>query len=129
VAVSVDNVAAGFAGTCLIAYMSSLTTAGFTATQYALFSSLYALPGKLVASFSGRVVEDLSRAAEQDGFLTQFKSLFGSLPPGALDAGAAKVGVSPQALGVGYSAFFIYTFILGLVVIPLAIAVAARVRR
>ena len=36
--------------------MSSLTTPGFAATQYALFSSLYALPGKLVAGTSGFVV-------------------------------------------------------------------------
>ena len=44
-AIGLDNVAGGLAGTCLIAYMSSLTSAGFTATQYALFSSLYAIPG------------------------------------------------------------------------------------
>ncbi len=44
VAISLDNIASGFAGTCLIAYMSSLTSSGYTATQYALFSSLYALP-------------------------------------------------------------------------------------
>jgi len=42
-AIVIDNVTAGFSGTVLIAYMSSLTSAGFTATQYALFSSLYAL--------------------------------------------------------------------------------------
>ena len=34
-ALGLDNVASGFAGTCLIAYMSSLTSVGFTATQYA----------------------------------------------------------------------------------------------
>ena len=36
--------------------MSSLTSIGFTATQYALFSSLYALPGKIIASQSGKIV-------------------------------------------------------------------------
>ena len=46
--ISGDNLAAGVAGSAFIAYMSSLTSAGFTATQYALFSSLYALPGKLI---------------------------------------------------------------------------------
>ncbi len=61
VAIGIDNIAGGIAGTCLIAYMSSLTSAGFTATQYALFSSLYALPGKLIASQSGRIVEVLGR--------------------------------------------------------------------
>jgi PAT family beta-lactamase induction signal transducer AmpG len=49
-AIGLDNVAGGFAGTCLMAYMSSLTSVGFTATQYALFSSLYAIPGRLIAS-------------------------------------------------------------------------------
>ena len=67
-AIGLDNVAGGFAGTCLIAYMSSLTSAGFTATQYALFSSLYAIPGRVLASQSGRIVEgaglgDSARAA------------------------------------------------------------------
>ena len=61
-AIGLDNVAGGFAGTCLIAYMSSLTSAGFTATQYALFSSLYAIPGRLIASQSGRIVEAAARA-------------------------------------------------------------------
>jgi hypothetical protein len=64
VAIGVDNVAGGYAGTALIAYMSSLTSLGFTATQYALFSSLYALPGKLVASQSGRIVEASARSAD-----------------------------------------------------------------
>ncbi len=56
VAISVDNFGGGFAGTALIAYMSGLTGGGFAATQYALFSSLYALPGKLVAGSAGFVV-------------------------------------------------------------------------
>ncbi len=56
-AVIVDNVAYGAAGTILIAYMSSLTNTAFTATQYALFSSFYALPGKFVGGFSGFMVE------------------------------------------------------------------------
>ncbi|MFQ5562074.1 MAG: MFS transporter [Parvularculaceae bacterium] len=56
-AVVVDNIAYGFAGTVLIAYMSSLTNTAFTATQYALFSSFYALPGKFVGGFSGFIVD------------------------------------------------------------------------
>ena len=57
VAISVDNFSQSFAGTILVTYMSGLTGAGFAATQYALLSSLYALPGKLVAGGSGYVVE------------------------------------------------------------------------
>jgi len=55
--ISFDNFAAGFAGSALIAYMSGLTSPGFAATQYALLSSLYALPGKLIGGASGAVVD------------------------------------------------------------------------
>jgi PAT family beta-lactamase induction signal transducer AmpG len=57
VAISCENFAGGFAGTALIAYMSSLTSSAFTATQYALFTSAYALPGKLVGLASGYLVD------------------------------------------------------------------------
>ncbi|MBV8568001.1 MAG: MFS transporter [Methylobacteriaceae bacterium] len=56
-AVSLQSFASGFAGTALIAYMSSLTSPLFAATQYALLSSLYALPGKLVGGLSGVMVD------------------------------------------------------------------------
>jgi MFS transporter, PAT family, beta-lactamase induction signal transducer AmpG len=55
--ISIDNFAAGFAGSALIAYMSGLTSPAFAATQYALLSSLYALPGKFIGGFSGAVVD------------------------------------------------------------------------
>lgn len=55
--VSADNLAMGVAGTALIAYLSSLTSPAYTATQYALFSSAYALPGKLLMGASGFVVD------------------------------------------------------------------------
>ncbi len=56
VAISVENFCGSFAGIVLIAYMSSLTSPAYAATQYALFSSLYALPGKLIAGASGFIV-------------------------------------------------------------------------
>ena len=52
---SLDNLALSIQGTALIAFLSSLTSAKYTATQYALFSSLYALPGKTLEGFSGFV--------------------------------------------------------------------------
>jgi PAT family beta-lactamase induction signal transducer AmpG len=55
--ISFDNFAQGFAGTIFIAYLSSLTNISFTATQYALFSSLSVFFGKLIAGFSGDVQE------------------------------------------------------------------------
>lgn len=57
VAISFDNFAQGFGGTVFIAYLSSLTNMSFTATQYALFSSLSTFLGKLTAGFSGNVQE------------------------------------------------------------------------
>jgi PAT family beta-lactamase induction signal transducer AmpG len=54
-----DNLALAMHGTALIAFLSSLTSARYTATQYALFSSLYALPGKILEGFSGFVVDRL----------------------------------------------------------------------
>lgn len=59
IAMVIDNVSSGFAGTALVAYMSSLTSVGYTATQYALLSSFYALLGKVLKGFSGVVVEQL----------------------------------------------------------------------
>ena len=58
-AITLENLSAGWAGTALIAYMSSLTNRAFSATQYALFSSFYALPGKLFGGFSGIMVDKL----------------------------------------------------------------------
>jgi MFS transporter, PAT family, beta-lactamase induction signal transducer AmpG len=55
----IDNFSTGFAGTALVAYMSSLTNVGYTATQYALLSSFYALLGKVLKGFSGAIVETL----------------------------------------------------------------------
>lgn len=54
-----DNLAQAIHGTSLIAFLSSLTSARYTATQYALFSSLYALPPKILEGFSGFAAEAL----------------------------------------------------------------------
>ncbi len=62
-AISIENFAGGFAGTALIAYMSSLTSPLFAATQYALMSSLYALPGKALGGFSGIFVNNIGYPA------------------------------------------------------------------
>jgi PAT family beta-lactamase induction signal transducer AmpG len=55
--ISADNFAEGVAGTCFIAFLSGLTRAGFSATQYALLSSIALLLPKLVAGFSGVAVD------------------------------------------------------------------------
>ncbi|WP_197408069.1 AmpG family muropeptide MFS transporter [Lampropedia cohaerens] len=55
--ISGENLAQGFLGTTAVAYMSALVNQRYTATQYALFSSLIMLPGKVLGFFSGRIVE------------------------------------------------------------------------
>ena len=57
--VSADNLAAGLASAAFIAYLSSLTNKAYSATQYALFSSLMLLLPKFIAGFSGVMVESL----------------------------------------------------------------------
>ena len=77
----IDNFCSGFAGVALIAYMSSLVNLGHTATQYALLSSLYALPGKVLKGLSGWTIEQL----EVGRSLLEAYSLF--------FAGTALIGV------------------------------------
>ena len=55
--VSADNLASGIASAAFIAYLSSLTNINYTATQYALFSSLMLLLPKFLAGFSGEFVD------------------------------------------------------------------------
>jgi MFS transporter, PAT family, beta-lactamase induction signal transducer AmpG len=54
--ISVDNLSAGIASTAFIAYMSSLTNISYSATQYALLSSMMLLLPKWIAGFSGVAV-------------------------------------------------------------------------
>ncbi|MBV9569791.1 MAG: MFS transporter [Alphaproteobacteria bacterium] len=109
-AIGVENLAAGFAGTALLAYMSSLTSAAFTATQYALFSSFYALPGKLLGGLSGVFVD----------WLAVHRSQFEPFLP-ALAALPQKV--------VGFVPFFIGTALAALPALLLLILVYRRDRR
>lgn len=77
----VENFSEGYAGAALVAYMSSLTGIGYTATQYALLSSFYALLGKFLKGFSGVVVEGLQQGHDQ---MTAYALFF---------AGTAAVGI------------------------------------
>ncbi len=61
-AMAADNFCYAFAGVALITYMSSLTSVGYTATQYALLSSLYTLFGKFLKGFSGAVVDGFQQS-------------------------------------------------------------------
>jgi PAT family beta-lactamase induction signal transducer AmpG len=106
-AIAIENIAAGFAGTALLAYMSSLTNAAFTATQYALFSSFYALPGKLLGGLSGVFVD----------WFANHRHLFENLLPSLV--------VVPDKL-VGFVPFFVATALAGLPALLLLILVYRR---
>ncbi|ADU98096.1 major facilitator superfamily MFS_1 [Alicycliphilus denitrificans BC] len=61
--VSADNLAGGIASAAFIAYLSGLTNVQYSATQYALFSSMMLLLPKWLAGFSGRFVDAHGYAA------------------------------------------------------------------
>lgn len=54
-----ENFAGGFLGTAAVAWLSALVNRRYTATQYALFSSIVTLPGKLIGGLSGFMVTQM----------------------------------------------------------------------
>lgn len=60
--ISFDNFSAGIATAAFVAYMSSLTNVAYSATQYALFSSVMLLFPKFLAGFSGVIVDNIGYA-------------------------------------------------------------------
>lgn len=126
VVLGINNICQQFAGVCLIAYMSSLTSAGFTATQYALFTSLYALPDRFIMTQSGRVVEGIAQSAANEGLFAPLMAYFTAMTPRSFAAGAERLAVAPEAAGAGYFGFFLYTCLVGLAVVPVAMVVYRR---
>ena len=57
IVITADNISSGFAGAAFVVYLSALTSVKFTATQYALFSSLMLLIPKVLAGYSGSLVD------------------------------------------------------------------------
>jgi PAT family beta-lactamase induction signal transducer AmpG len=62
VAIVADSLAAGMASAAFVAYLSSLTNVSFTAMQYAIFSSLMTLLPKIMAGYSGTLVDAIGYA-------------------------------------------------------------------
>lgn len=98
-AISIDNLVGGMSGSIFIAFLSGLTNTAYTATQYALFSSVMTLPGKLMGGSSGWIVDKL-----QEQFSATHKF-------------------------AGYAIFFVYTALLGVPALILALVVARRFRQ
>lgn len=88
-AMFIDNASIGICGTALTAYMASLTSLGYTATQYALLSSFYALLGKLLKGFAGVAMEALQVAGF--GLLDSYALFF---------AGTALIGIPTVILSI-----------------------------
>ena len=61
--ITADNLSAGLASAAFVAYLSSLTNVQFTATQYALFSSIMTLFPKIMAGYSGSFVDSIGYSA------------------------------------------------------------------
>ena len=64
VIMGLDAFAIGFSGVALVAYMSSLTSLGYTASQYAVLTSAVAFAGKSLKGFSGAIVDGLQQGRD-----------------------------------------------------------------
>tara|TARA_B000000460_G_scaffold93892_1_gene65680 strand:- start:176 stop:1081 length:906 start_codon:yes stop_codon:yes gene_type:complete len=62
IVITADNISSGFAGAAFVVYLSGLTSVKFTATQYALFSSIMLFLPKLIAGYSGSWVDIMGYA-------------------------------------------------------------------
>jgi PAT family beta-lactamase induction signal transducer AmpG len=107
--ISADNFVTGISGSVFIAYLSGLTNTAYTATQYALFTSLMLLPGKFLGGWSGAIV-DWAEAKSRS------MPLIGDL--------LVMLSVTPKH--EGYVVFFIYTTLVGLPAVILSIWLARR---
>lgn len=108
-AISADNFVTGISGSVFIAYLSSLTNTAYTATQYALFSSLMLLPGKFLGGWSGAIVD--------------WAQAHGPTLPVLGDLLAVLAQAPAQQ---GYVLFFLYTTLIGLPTVLLAIWLTRR---
>ena len=81
-----DSFSLAYAGVALVTYLSGLTSLGYTATQYALLSSVYAYLGKFLKGFAGIYVEALSAHV---GLLSAYAIAFVT---------AAALGIPPLLL-------------------------------
>lgn len=70
---ALDNFGIAVAGVTLVTYMSSLTSVGYTATQYAWLSSVYTVFGKLLKGFTGTIVDGI---AAQTGLMHAYAVFF-----------------------------------------------------
>lgn len=106
--ISCDNFSAGLASTAFVAYLSSLTNLKFSATQYALLSSIMLLLPRLIGGYSGVMVETLHQPTSLLHLLERWPSLH-----------------FPAEM-LGYANFFLVTALLG---VPTLILIIWQWRR
>jgi PAT family beta-lactamase induction signal transducer AmpG len=103
--ISADNLSSGIASAAFIAYLSSLTNISYSATQYALFSSIMLLLPKYIAGFSGKFVDAYGYIAFFNGtallgvpvLLLVWLAMRWLPPPAATDGSADSVSANTQS--------------------------------
>ena len=113
-----DALAMAFSGVALVAYMSTLTSLGYTATQYALLTSALAVTGKSLKGFSGVIVDALQVAEGCHGVVASAREAptlraelgndFALVTPGVRPAGSGhadqvRVVTPAEAIAAGAS--------------------------
>nr|VFK55400.1 MAG: MFS transporter, PAT family, beta-lactamase induction signal transducer AmpG [Candidatus Kentron sp. TUN]VFK57450.1 MAG: MFS transporter, PAT family, beta-lactamase induction signal transducer AmpG [Candidatus Kentron sp. TUN] len=63
VVIAADNLSGGLASAAFVAYLSGLTQISFTASQYAIFTSLMTLIPKFLGGYSGGIVDSIGYSA------------------------------------------------------------------
>ena len=91
-----ENFSSGMGTTAFVAFMASITDKRFTATQYALLTSVMALPTKVISAPTGFIIE---------GFANFFNA-----NPSFLNS----FGLSLSPLAMGYFLFFILCGVIAL---------------
>ena len=93
-----DSFTMAAAGIALIAFMSSLTSLGYTATQYALLTSAMAWSGKILKGFSGQMVESTPERAACRALLQAYRELLPVIRRGR-DSGGPCLRLSAGVAG------------------------------
>jgi PAT family beta-lactamase induction signal transducer AmpG len=90
-----------------------------------LFSSLYALPGKILAAISGRIVEGATAAAAA-GESEWLRNWFTGISPATFADLTQERGIPAEAFAAGYMTFFIYSGVIGVLALVFALMVMRR---
>ena len=106
VAIGLDNVAGGFAGTCLIVVHVEPDVGRVHGDAVPRrFPPSMRCRARAIGMQSGRVVEGAARLADAGGVFSGLKALFADQAPDKFATALERSGVTPAALGAGYVVF------------------------